>query len=278
MLKNLEQILASPYQNQKAVGSFNVYNYQTIMGVLEEAREKDSPVILAFGAKYLPNMNLSTVVSIIRDVEKDYGDICIHLDHCNDVDIIKQAIDSGFTSVMYDGSRLPFEENVENTSEVVKIAHKNNVSVEAELGSLGSGAFSHEGSSEDKEQYTDAESAAIFVEKTGVDALAVSIGTVHGLYKGEPNVRLDILKEINDKVDIPLVLHGGSGTPEETIHRCILNGITKINVNTEISMYVVENTKKLLEKQILHYSQLNLKQREWIKEIVGKYIDLFNGK
>ena len=113
------------------------------------------------------------------------------------------------------------------------------------------------------------------MERTGVDALAVSIGTVHGFYKGEPHIRLDILKAINEKLHMPLVLHGGSGTPEETLKACIAEGISKINVNTEISDYVVRRSREYLEKDTPHFSVLSLRQREYASEIVGKYMDLF---
>ena len=121
-------------------------------------------------------------------------------------------------------------------------------------------------------------SAQRFVKETGVDALAVSIGTVHGMYKGKPNIRVDILKEINALTGIPLVLHGGSGTPEEDIKKCIKNGISKINVNTEISTFVVEETTKLLQEKQLHYSEISLKQQDLVKDVVRKYVDFFTKK
>lgn len=156
-----------------------------------------------------------------------------------------------------------------------EVAHAVGVSVEAELGSLAAGENSHEGKKTDKEIYTDPEKAKEFIEETNVDALAVSIGTVHGLYKGTPNIRVDILKEINEKCNIPLVLHGGSGTAEEKIKECIKNGISKINVNTEISDYVISKTKELLESEKPHFSVLSLKQQEFVEEVVLKYINLF---
>ena len=179
---------------------------------------------------------------------------------------------------MYDGSALPFEENLKNTRLVCEVAHASGVTVEAELGSLQAGIHSHEGTANDKEVYTDPASAQRFVKETGVDALAVSIGTVHGMYKGKPNIRVDILKEINALTGIPLVLHGGSGTPEEDIKKCIKNGISKINVNTEISTFVVEETTKLLQEKQLHYSEISLKQQDLVKDVVRKYVDFFTKK
>ena len=276
MLTNFNKILGDAYHSKYAVGSFNVYNYETMRGVADAAKELSQPLIIAFGEKYLENMSLEAAYGIVNALLGD-GDIpvCLHLDHASNMDNVYRAIKVGFGSVMYDGSALPFEENMTNTKRVCEIAHACDVSVEAELGSLAAGAHSHEGTADDKEIYTDPEKAKEFVEFTKVDALAVSIGTVHGLYKGEPNARVDILKEINEAVGIPLVLHGGSGTPEDIISDCIKNGISKININTEISMHVVEQSAKLLVDKKPHYSVLSLKQAEWAKEIVIKYAKLF---
>lgn len=276
MLTNLSTILNSAYNHEIAIGSFNAYNYETIKGIIEAGIETNTPIIVAFGAKYLENMSLETASAIINSLAKDIAiPVCLHLDHCSDLDTIFKAIKCGFGSVMYDGSALPFEENMYNTKLVCQVAHACGVSVEAELGSLASGIASHEGSLTDVEAYTDPSSAKIFVENTHVDALAVSIGTVHGFYKGKPKIRVDILKEINSLVSIPLVLHGGSGTPEEDILQCIENGIAKINVNTEISTYAVEQTKELLALKQPHLSVLALNQINYIKEVVKKYIGLF---
>lgn len=279
MLVNLQTIVDAAHKEKYAIGAFNCYNYETIKGTIEAASEINRPVIVAFGAKYLPNMSLADAHAIVSSLASNYDiPICLHLDHCSDLDVIKSAIEVGFTSVMYDGSMLPYEKNIENTKKVVQLSHSKNVSVEAELGSLATGLESHEGSENDIEKYTDPQQAKEFVEKTGVDALAVSIGTVHGLYKGEPNIRIDILKEINEKVKIPLVLHGGSGTPSNKLRKCITNGIAKINVNTEISKFVVDETKKLLNEGNLHYSTLSLKQQHFVKEVVKKYLHIFNNE
>ena len=276
MLVSFHSMLNDAYVNKKAVGSFNFYNLETLKGILHAARLRQAPVIAAFGKKYLKNMTLEETAALVSAASANTGnDVCLHLDHCDELPVIFQAIRSGFTSVMYDGSALPFEENVRNTIQVCEAAHACGVSVEAELGSLMAGRDSHEGTSEDVEKYTDPDSAAEFVERTGVDALAVSIGTVHGFYKGEPHIRLDILHAVSEKLHMPLVLHGGSGTPEDTLKACIREGISKINVNTEISDYVVRKTREYLEKESPHLSVLSLKQITYVSEIVGKYMDLF---
>jgi fructose-bisphosphate aldolase, class II len=276
MLTNLSDILNKAYENKYAVGSFNAYNYETFKGIIDAGVETNTPIIVAFGAKYLENMSLETASAIVKSIAKDISiPVCLHLDHCSNIDTIFKAIKAGFGSVMYDGSALPFEENVRNTKLVCEVAHACNVSVEAELGSLAAGEKSHEGNASDVEAYTDPIAAKKFVEETKVDTLAVSVGTVHGFYKGKPNIRIDILKSINEKLALPLVLHGGSGTPEEDIINCIDNGIAKINVNTEISTYTIEETTELLSKKQPHLSVLSLNQMENVKEIVKKYISFF---
>ncbi|MBR5468014.1 MAG: class II fructose-bisphosphate aldolase [Firmicutes bacterium] len=278
MLVNLKTILEGTREDKRAVGSFNVYSYETIQGVAAAVKKADKDAIISFGASYLVNMSLETVVAIVKEVADSLDkNVALHLDHCNNLEIIKKAIDAGFTSVMYDGSALEFEENVANTKTVCEMAHAKNVSVEAELGSLALGEHSNETDIDHGQAYTDPANAKEFVERTGVDALAVSIGTVHGMYKGTPNIRVDILEAIAKEVSIPLVLHGGSGTPEETILKCIDNGICKINVNTEISQYTVAKiAAKIAAEPNTHLSKLTLLQSEYVSEVVYKYIELFN--
>lgn len=273
-------MLRAAYADGYAVGSFNAYNYETIRGIIEAAKASGShSVIVAFGYKYLTNMELDDVVALTNTLAGRAGiDVCLHLDHTSDIPTIFRAIRAGFGSVMYDGSTLPFEENLLNTKLVCDVAHASGVSVEAELGSLAAGYQSHEGTADDREVYTSPKQAAKFVKETNVDALAVSIGTVHGLYKGTPNVRIDILQEINKACNIPLVLHGGSGLPEEIIRESIQNGISKINVNTEISIYTVKQIKTLLDKKTPHLSVLSKTEEKAVKEVVGKYIAFFQAR
>lgn len=276
MLTNLKTILDVAYANKYAVGSFNGYNSETFRGIIEAGKETKTPIILAFGAKYLTNFSLESAAALTKSLAEDLDiPVCLHLDHCADMDVVFRAIKAGFGSVMYDGSMLPYEQNLANTKKVCEVAHACGVSVEAELGSIAAGDKSHEGSADDKEVYTDPKLAKEFVEITKVDALAVSVGTVHGLYKGKPNIRFDILEEINKEVGIPLVMHGGSGIPEEDILKSIANGISKINVNTEIATYAVEQTAKYLQEKQPHFSVLSLKQEEFVKDIVKKYIAFF---
>lgn len=275
MIVNMSSILNDARKHGYAIGSFNVYNYETIRAVIESAEEMQIPVIVAFGERYMENMDFDTVSSIVNSISKNLSiPVALHLDHCKSFDNIVKAIRFGFTSVMFDGSGLDYKDNIEKTKLVVSVAHAAGVTVEAELGSIASGNFSSEEGGD--EIYTDPEQAREFVDLTGTDALAVSIGTVHGLYKGEPRINIDVLKAIAGKVQIPLVLHGGSGTPEKVIRDCIKNGICKINVNTEISMFAVSKLKELIQSNTnIHLSKVSLMQVKFIKEIVKKYISLF---
>jgi len=276
MIVNLRDILAPAEAGLYAIGSFNGYDYLTFRATIEAAEELQTPAIVAFGAAYLKNMSVGEAAANFMQLSiRTNQPVALHLDHCKDFATIVQAIKAGFTSVMYDGSALPFEQNLANTREIVKLAHAADVSVEAELGSIAGGDKSHEGGSD--EIYTDPELAKQFAEETGIDALAVSIGTVHGLYKGEPKISVETLKHIDSLVSIPLVLHGGSGTPEQTVKECIVHGIRKINVNTEISVAVLDALQGDLASVIreAHLSQLMLKEQEVMKLVVKKYMRMF---
>jgi len=275
MMTNLATVLNEARIGKYAVGSFNVYNYETVRGVIESGQEMGLATIVAFGENYLVNMTVEEMSALVRTMASKVDvPIVLHLDHCKSFDHIVQAIRAGFTSVMFDGSHLPYEENIRQTAEIVKIAHAVGVSVEAELGALAKGEFSNE---EDAEQiYTNPKEAKRFVDETGVDALAVSIGTVHGMYKGTPRIDVDILEQIAAVVEIPLVLHGGSGTPEDVVKKCIKTGICKINVNTEISVYAVKKIQELLAEKKCHLSEISLKEVGYVKEVVKKYMTMFS--
>ena len=275
MMVNFAALLAEARQNQYAIGSFNVYNYETVRGVVEAGSELGYPTIVAFGENYLVNMELEEMAALVKAMSQRVDiPLVLHLDHCKSFATIVRAVKAGFTSVMYDGSSLPFAENMKKTAEIVAIAHAAGVSVEAELGAIGGGEFSNEEAAE--EIYTNPEQAAEFVAATDVDALAVSIGTVHGMYKGTPKVDVGVLKQIAEVVAKPLVLHGGSGTPEDIVRECIKSGIAKINVNTEISVHTVQTLKELLASgRSYHLSQLALKEVDSIKEVVKKYSAMF---
>lgn len=278
MRSNMTGMLQQAQTAGRAIGSFNVYSFETIAGVLQAARAAEQPVILAFGERYLENMDFSTVAAIAEQLGSA-GDVeyALHLDHCKDLGNVYRAMQAGFTSVMYDGSALPFEENVANSAAVVRVARALGISVEAELGSLASGDNSQESEDAEQQVYTDPDQAAEFVERTGVDALAVSIGTVHGTYRGKPNIRVDILRRIRSAVTVPLVLHGGSGTPPATITECIAAGICKINVNTEISTAAAARLQQALrDGSAPHLSVISSQLVGYVADAVGPYLQQFS--
>ena len=230
----LKEMLAKARREQYAVGGFNFCNAETAKVVFSESVRLRSPAMLIAAAAEVQLCGMEDTVKIVRLVAETVPvPVCLHLDHTNDVDTVCQAVDAGFSSVMIDGSHFSFEKNIEMTQAVVKYAHNKGVSVEGELGAIGENKDAqHEGTGQ--QSLTDPNKAREFVERTGVDALAVSIGNAHGMYAKLPELDFDLLKAISDQVDIPLVLHGGSGTPPEHLRKAILLGICKVNVASEI--------------------------------------------
>ncbi|MCH3918149.1 MAG: class II fructose-bisphosphate aldolase [Spirochaetia bacterium] len=277
MLVSLSDVLSDAVKKTYAIGAFNVYNYETIKGCFLAANEQASPIIIAFGSN-IPYMDIDDLYILVSEMATTVPfPVALHLDHCKNKETIEKAINTGFSSVMYDGSLLPFEENIANTKEIVALAHAKGVQVEAELGSLATGMGTNERELSNKELYTDPGQAQAFVERTNVDALAVSIGTVHGLHRGKQNIRFDILSDIHTQLsDFPLVLHGGSGVSAAEISHCIQSGISKINVNTEISRSVTKQIKDMLEKDPdIHYSSLSATAIKVVADVVGSYIRIF---
>lgn len=239
MLVTMKEMLADAKKNHYAIPAFDVSNYEMMKAVLETCEEEKSPALLMGLGVDLQGRNMQLLTSMINGASEFFKvPVCFHLDHATDYDFIKNAIDAGFTSVMYDGSVLPFDENAKNTAEVVKLAHSKGVTVEAELGHVGNasvGSISETGEDQDPgESLTVPEEVKKFVEITDVDALAVAIGTAHGVYQKTPELRIDRLDEITAICDRPLVLHGGSGTPDDQMQNAIHHGITKINIYSDV--------------------------------------------
>lgn len=266
-----------------AVGAFNVNNMEIIQGIVDAAKQEQAPIILQVSAGARKYAKPAYLLKLVEAAIMDTGlDICLHLDHGEDFEICKQCIDGGFTSVMIDGSKHPFEDNVALTKKVVEYAHAHGVVVEAELGKLA-GVEDNIKVDSKSATYTDPEEAAEFVEKTGVDSLAIAIGTSHGAYKfsGDPQLDFDRLREIHKLIpDTPLVLHGAStvlpefvdkcnryggnipgakGVPEEMITEAAKYGICKVNIDTdlrlamtaEIRKYLAENPKEFDPRKYL---------------------------
>ena len=251
MLVNLQEILAISQEKQYAIGSFNTPNFENIMAVLANAEKYQVPVILAHAQAHEGLMPLETIGPVMIDCAKRASvPVCVHLDHGEDLDYIKRALEIGFTSAMYDGSTLSYEENVENTLKAVKMVGKYNAGIEAEIGILGTSesGSDNEGTSIREEIYTDPEIAGAFVKATGIDALAASFGTAHGIYNTTPKLDFPRIREIKELVQIPLVMHGGSGVSEDDYIKAIESGVGKINYYTYMSNAGAKATKELLTK------------------------------
>ncbi|WP_418964991.1 tagatose bisphosphate family class II aldolase [Cetobacterium sp.] len=248
MLVSTNQMLLDAQKGGYAVPAFNIHNLETIQVVVETANELKSPVILAATPSTVKYAGIDYLINMIETASEKYDiPIAFHLDHHEDVESIKKAILLGCKSVMIDASHHPFEENVKIVKEVVDFAHRYDVSVEAELGKLV-GQEDDLVVDESESSYTDPKLAKEFVERTGVNSLAVAIGTAHGLYKNEPKLDYERLKEIKKVVDIPLVLHGASGVPFNSVRETIKDGICKVNIATELKMPFAESLKEFFLK------------------------------
>ncbi|MDX5474199.1 MAG: class II fructose-bisphosphate aldolase [Bacillaceae bacterium] len=276
MLINTLHILKEAQKGKYAVAAFNVFNLETAQAAIRVAEREKKPVILALGERYFPSVDVEGFAAMVHALAaKSTIPVALHLDHAYEKASIIRAIRAGFTSVMFDGSKFELVENMKHTREIVEIAHMAGVSVEAEIGSLSKGEFSDE--EEGTGTLTDPASAKLFVEETGINFLAAAIGTVHGMYKGEPNINLDLLKSIQEVVEVPLVLHGGSGTPEEIIRKSIELGICKINVNTEISMAAVNFLKKsMTNNDTPHLSTIMEETQIVMEDAMTKSVRLFS--
>lgn len=236
MLVNSKEMLLSAKKNKYAIAHFNINNLEWTKYILEECNDLNTPVILGVSegaTKYMGGYKVvSNMVKGLIDDLKITIPVCLHLDHGSSIDACYKAIDAGFTSVMIDASKYSLEENIKITKEVVDYAKSHNVTVEAEIG--------HIGGSEDDISSTNLnarlEDCIKLVEETGIDSLAPALGSVHGLYKGEPNLDFITMKKISDNLEIPLVLHGGTGIPLELLQKAIACGINKININTELQI------------------------------------------
>lgn len=280
MYINLKEATKKAEELNYTVGAFNTHNLEMLPEMIRAAKEEGAPIIIQTSvstAKYIGYRVLSTVCKLLAETE--LVDVILHLDHAKNFDDIKEAIDNGYSSVMFDGSALPFKENIMKTAAVVEYAHARGVSVEGELGIIGG---TEDGYSVDTEKYmyTKPKDAVEFVKQTGVDALAVAIGTNHGQYKSKTNVRVDLLKEINEAVDIPLVIHGGTGVKEEDIPQLINNGIRKFNVGTELLVGWTKTAKEKFEETAVDNSLRNniMPCNEAVKNIVKHKIEIFMNK
>lgn len=277
MLLNMKELLAAANEHNFAVPAFNIGTGQILNGVMDKCEELKAPVILAIHPSEHEFQGDSFIKMCIDRANKSPIPVCIHLDHSEWGPIVR-AIRAGFTSVMIDASSLPFEENVAITKKVCELAHPLGVSVEGELGTIGTTDGDTEGGTSEI-IYTKPEDAVRFVEETGCDTLAIAIGTAHGIYPEgmKPELKQDLLSEIKSKVSVPLVLHGGSGNKDSEIAEAVKRGINKINISSDIKdAFYQELRKTLKDPKIREPFELYPASVAAMQEVVEQKIRLFN--
>lgn len=251
MLINGVRMLEVASEHNFAVPAFNISDYAMFKGIMEICEEKKSPVMIAIHPDEMSHLGIDVMPAIIQRAYKSTVPVSIHWDHGGTYEQMLEAIQVGFTSVMIDGSMLPYEENVAITKKTVEAAHAVGVSVEGELGTIGkTDGYAEDGA--DTIIYTDPEIAIDFVERTGVDSLAVAIGTRHGIYPDDllPELRLDLLDDLDEAVSVPLVLHGGSNNPDAEIGQAVKRGINKVNISSDIKVAYHERMREVLRDDV----------------------------
>jgi fructose-bisphosphate aldolase class II len=276
-LVTLSELLKDAKKRGYAIGSFNMVSFGFLNGILEAAEEEKSPVILSIAEVHLPHMQVEQFIpAAIHSAQNARIPAAIHLDHGFHFETVVKALRWGFSSVMFDGSNLSFEENLDTTKLVTRIAKAAGVSVEAELGRVGGEEGSgKESTAGPEDKFTNPALAARFVEETGVDALAISVGNAHGFYKSMPKLDYDLIKKIKEKVNIPLVLHGGSGIPDESFIRAIRLGICKINFFTGMSFAAVTKIKEFIKTDPKGYEWIAFEAKNAIRDVVRERMRIF---
>lgn len=274
MLVNMRDLLSDAQKGNYAVGSFSVANMEMVLGVIKAAEELNAPIILQIAEVRLNQSPLEIIGPLMVAAAKNSKvPVAVHFDHGKTIEKITQALDIGFTSVMFDGSHLPLDENIEFTKKIIEIARKYDASVEAEIGCVGG---SEDGSEDIAINCTKPEYAAKFENETGVDALAIAIGNAHGNYKSTPKLRFDILSEVEQKTHTPLVLHGGTGISPDDFVRCSKTGIKKINIATATFDRVEQSVRSAYESGSINgYYDLQGAEVEGAYQNAKKHILIF---
>ena len=281
MLVNLNEVLKIAEERNIAIGSFNCPNLENIMAVLKSAEKYDVPVILMHAELHEEVVPMEIIAPVMIALAKSAKvPVCVHLDHCDNLDYLYRSLELGFTSVMFDGSLLPYEENVEKTKLAVAKAKEYGANVEAEIGILGGReAGSKDNGVKIEDMYTDPDLAKKFVEETNIDALAASFGTAHGFYTVKPKLDFDRIEKINSLIGIPLVMHGGSGVSEADYLTAISKGIRKINYYSYMGKAGVEGVKDYLDKnKPMFFHELANAAIEKMSENVDKAMKVFSKK
>lgn len=284
MLVTLNEVMRIAEEKEIAVGSFNAPNLESLIAVISAAEELGLPVILQFAQCHEPWIPLSVIGPIMVEAAKKASvPVCVHLDHGETLEYLEQALAIGFTAIMYDGSVLSYKENMENTKKAVEMAKRTGANVEAELGSMGrreSGAGDGTGESDETKIYTDPEQAGEFVKETGIDALACSFGTTHGIYLTEPKLDFNVVKNVRRITgNIPIVMHGGSGVSREDYKKAIEAGVRKINYFTYMDKFggqaAAEYVNQIKEGEPIFFSSVSMAARDAMKENVKQAMKMF---
>lgn len=284
MLASLKKVLSTAEGKKIAIGAFDTPNLESLCATIAAAEELELPTIIMHAQCHEDLMPLDVIGPImVAHAEKAKVPVCVMLDHGEDLVYLKRCLDMGFTAVMFDGSTLPYEENVIMTREAVALAAPFGADVEAELGSMGKREFGAgtPGEEDDAKIYTDPELAKDFVKKTGIDALACSFGTTHGIYLTEPKLNFDIVRDVREKTgEIPVVMHGGSGVSEEDYHKAIAAGVRKINYFTYMDKAAgnaaAEYIASVKEGKPKFYSAMRLKVLEAMKQDIKRAMKIFS--
>lgn len=276
MLVTSKELFKKAQEGKFAIPAPNFIDLESLRWHVETAQRHNLPLILALAEAHIgENITLEDAALVGKKyAEEAKVPVVLHLDHGTTPEVIKKAIDLGFSSVMIDASQDTFEENVRKTKEIIDYAHPKEVVVEAEIGHVGAGE-NYENHETSDSQYTTVEEAKKFAEETGVDSLAISIGTAHGMYKGIPEINFERLKEIAAAVDTPLVLHGGSSSGDENLNRCAINGITKINIFSDLLVAAKEEIDNNKPETYLDVKALS---KQGMQRCLEHYYSVFETK
>jgi ketose-bisphosphate aldolase len=275
--ENMKQILTRARAGKYAVGAFNILDFNSMKAAVNAASELNSSIIIQTSTKTVEYWGFKTIISWYNQLASDVTiPVCIHLDHCKDINFIRKCLDHGWTSVMIDASSLPFDANIELSQKVVDLAKPFNASVEAELGEIG-GVEDDLVVTDEDAHLAKPERAAEFLLRVGIDCFAPAIGTAHGVYKGEPKIAFSNLEIIGKNNATPLALHGGTGLSDEVFHKCIALGCAKINISTKLKYVFIDSFNTSFQSHPKEYNPLIILEAQYIelKKAVSEYLVLF---
>jgi len=276
-LENMKVMLRAAMDGRYAVGAFNILDYNSMLAVVRAAEEVDAPVIVQTSAKTVTFWGAAAIVSWGHNIAgKSPVPVALHLDHCKDLQLIEECINTGWTSVMIDASAKPFEENLALSKKVVEMAEKKDVTVEAELGQIV-GVEDDIAVDQDDAYLADPDKSERFCKEVPLACFAPAIGTAHGIYKGEPKIAFDRIESIAKRTRVPLALHGGTGLSGEVVRRCISLGCAKVNISTQLKYAFIDEFVSYHNSHNKEYNPLNVisAQFERIKNVVAQNITLF---